>query len=160
MNSGLKITAINQLVDEFIDGTLSETEWTHHAHLIICAYFLSKYEYYDGVLRIKLGIIHYNESIGLENTIERGYHETMTLFWIWAVQSYLEDKSDWSLEDKINGLINSPFSKKYLPLFFYSEDCIFSRAARVSWVEPDQRVLDRESILNDYPSSIWYGDDH
>ena len=151
---------MNQLVKEFISGTLSETEWTHHAHLVVCVHFLSNYEYYDATLRIKLGIINYNESIGLENTIDRGYHETMTLFWIWAVQSYLIDKSDWSLEDKINSLIDSPFSKKYLPFFFYSEDCIFSREARAMWVEPDQRVLDHELILTEYPKSIWYGEDH
>ena len=159
MDSRLKITAINQLVDEFLNGTLSETEWTHRTHLVVCAHFLSRFEYYDATLRIKLGIIHYNESIGLENTIDRGYHETMTLFWIWAVNIYLEDNKDWTLEDKINGLMDSPFSKKYLPFFFYSEDHIFSRAARTRWVEPDIRILDRESIMTEYPASIWFGDD-
>lgn len=127
---------------------------------MVCAYFLSNYEYHEATLRIKLGIINYNEAIGLENTIERGYHETMTLFWIWAVDAFLEDKKDWSLEDKINALMDSPFSKKYLPFFFYSEDHLFSRAARVRWVGPDDRVLGRESILSEYPDSIWFGDDN
>ena len=159
MASDLKIAAINHLVEEFMSCNLSETEWTHHAHLIVCAHYLSSYEYYDALLRVKLGIIKYNDSIGLENTIDRGYHETMTLFWVWAVKAYLEDKSDWSLEDKINGLIDSAFSKKHLPFFFYSEDLIFSQKARARWVEPDVRALDREAILNEYPKSIWFGDD-
>ena len=159
MASRLKIKDINELVNEFISGTLSETEWTHDAHLIVCTHFLSKYEYHDATLRIKLGIIKYNESIGLENTIDRGYHETMTLFWVWTVKAYLENKSTWSLEDKINGLIDSPFSKKYIPFFFYSEELMFSHKARARWVEPDQRGLDRESIIHEFPKSIWYGDD-
>ena len=157
MDSKYKTAAINQLVHEFINGSLSETEWTHRAHLIVCTYFLSNYEYNDARLRIKLGIINYNQAIGLENTIERGYHETMTLFWIWAVDAFLEDKRKWSLEARINGLMESPFSKKYLPFFFYSEDHIFSRKARVRWVEPDERALDKDAIIEDYPKSMWYG---
>jgi len=155
--SAWNIGEINHLVEQFQKGTLSETEWTHNAHLIICTHFLSSYELYDATLRIKLGIIKYNEAIDLENTIERGYHETMTLFWIWAVGAYLEDKNTWSLEDKINGLLGSSFSKKYLPFFFYSEDHIFSHKARARWVEPDKRVLDGAVIINEYPDSIWYG---
>jgi len=160
MNTSLKIADIDLLVSEFVNGTLSETEWTHRAHLIVCAYFLSNYEQYDATLRIKLGIINYNKATGLENTIERGYHETMTLFWVWAVNAYLVDKLEWNLEAKINGLMESPFSKKYLPFFFYTEDLMFSRMARVRWVEPDQRGLNRKSILTEYPTSIWFGDDH
>lgn len=159
MNSEYKTVAINQLVTEFINGTLPETKWTHRAHLIVCAHFLSSFEYYEAMLLIKRGIIQYNKAIGLENTTERGYHETLTLFWIWAVNTYLEDKKDWTLEDKINGLLDSPFSKKYLPFFFYSEDHLFTGEARAIWIEPDQRSLDRDSILSEYPSSIWYGDD-
>ena len=83
----------------------------------------------------------------------------MTLFWVWTVKAYLENKSTWSLEDKINGLIDSPFSKKYIPFFFYSEELMFSHKARARWVEPDQRGLDRESIIHEFPKSIWYGDD-
>ena len=155
--SDIKITEINALVAEFIAGSLSKSEWTHHPHLIVCTYFLSKYELFDATLRIKLGIIKYNEAIGLENTIERGYHETLTLFWIWAVSAYLEDKESWSLAAKINGLLGSPFSKKYLPFFFYSEDHIFSRKARARWVDPDERALDKQAIIKEYSKSIWFG---
>jgi len=159
MKSELQIAAINELIAGFISCRLSREEWTHTAHLIVCVHFLSTYEYYDAILRIKLGIIKFNETIGLENSIDRGYHETMTLFWVWVVKAYLEDKSNWGLEDRVNGLLDSPFSKKYLPFFFYSEDLIFSRKARTRWVDPDERALDKQVIIEEFPKSIWFGDD-
>lgn len=149
--------SIQGIVKGFIDGTLPKTEWTHHAHLIICVHHLRTFEFYEATLMIKLGIIKYNDAIGLKNTIDRGYHETMTLFWIWVVDAFLEDHQERTIEEQINVLVDSPFSKKYLPFFFYSEDHIFSKEARTKWVEPDQRPLDKPSILSEYPSSIWYG---
>ena len=148
---------IDRLVQEFLDGTLSETEWTHQAHLIVCAYHLWKYDEYDATLRIKLGIIKYNEAIGLDNTIDRGYHETMTLFWIWVVRSFIDRYEETDIETIIYELLESPFAKKYLPFFFYSEDCIFSHQARATWIEPDTRRLDSDLIMSEYPQSIWYG---
>lgn len=149
--------SIDLLIREFLAGSLSETEWTHHAHLIVCAHHLWNFEHYDATLRIKIGIIKYNEAIGLENTIERGYHETLTLFWIWVVQSFKEknEASDWVVF--IQNLLNSPYSKKYLPFFFYSEDHIFSPEARATWVEPDVKELVASLIESEYPQSIWYG---
>jgi len=148
---------IDTVIQGFLDGSLTETQWTHQAHLVICLYHLLTYEFYDATLRIKLGIISYNRAIGLENTIERGYHETLTLFWIWAVNAFLVGKEDGVLESNIHELMESPFSKKYLPFFFYSEDHIFSHEARAKWVEPDERPLNAKAIIEEYPSSIWYG---
>ena len=148
---------IDEIVHGFLNGDLPEPQWTHHAHLVICLYHLMSFEYFDASLRIKLGIISYNESIGLKNTIDRGYHETLTLFWIWAVDAFLVDKKDESIECNLAALLDSPFSKKYLPFFFYTEEHIFSHEARVKWVESDVRKLDRKAIIEEYPVSIWYG---
>lgn len=148
---------IDRIVQGFLNGDLSETEWTHQAHLLICLHHLMSFDLHDATLRIKLGIIKYNEAIGLANTIERGYHETMTLFWVWVVDAFLADKRDVSIESNFQALIESPFSKKYLPFFFYSEDHIFNQEARVKWMTPDMRPLNSQAIMDEYPDSIWYG---
>jgi len=79
-NTDWNKSKIDHVVQGFLDGSLPETQWTHEAHLVICAYHLMHHDYYDAILRIKLSIIAYNEAIGLKNTIDRGYHETLTLF--------------------------------------------------------------------------------
>ena len=104
------LSSINQLVKQFEQGALSKEEWTHHAHLVVCSYYLYHYNYQEATLRIKLGIIRFNDAVGTENTIDGGYHETLTLFWIWAVNAYITDQSA-TLEELVNGLLNSPYSK-------------------------------------------------
>ncbi|MBT8220922.1 MAG: hypothetical protein KJP00_13915 [Bacteroidia bacterium] len=154
-NKVWKKEQIEQVAYQFDQCTLPEKEWTHQAHLIVSAWNLYKLEYNQAVLKLKLGIARYNESLGNQNTIEHGYHETLTLFWTWAIAGYLDRMCEQNPYQYINDLIRSPFGDKYLPFFFYSEDLLFSAKARVMWVEPDMHDLNHEAILEDYPESIW-----
>ena len=153
-----KAKSINQLIEQFENGSLPKEEWTHHAHLIVCAHYLHHFDLYEATLHIKLGIIRFNEAISIPNTMDGGYHETLTQFWIWAVNAF-KSEFNGQLDEMINRLLSSPHSKKYLPFFFYSEDLLFSPKSRVTWVGPDINPMDASLIISDFPSSIWYGDD-
>lgn len=147
------------LVKGFESGLLPSTDWTHHAHIVVSAWRLLHLSYYDAILQMKLGIPKYNVASGRSNTIDKGYHETLTIFWMWAIHGFIQNQKSKNPESVINDLLVSPFAKKYLPFFFYTEDLLFSPKARVQWVLPNERKLEIEAISKEYPESIWFGDD-
>ncbi|GAP93733.1 hypothetical protein NIES2104_02400 [Leptolyngbya sp. NIES-2104] len=70
-----------------------------------------------------------------------GYHETITRFWIYLIQNFLDrSNSHDSLLNLTNQTIH--FYSDPLVLFeYYSRDVIFSPEARCRWIEPNLKSL-------------------
>ncbi|RUT06787.1 hypothetical protein DSM106972_030440 [Dulcicalothrix desertica PCC 7102] len=131
---------IENLVAAFDNCTLAHGEWTHAAHLTVALWYLKNYELQEAVKHISQGIQKYNVAIGIQNTLNSGYHETITLFWIQVVQSFLlSTDAKGSILQLANQLVSN-FDKN-LPLQYYSYDLLISREARANWVEPDLKAL-------------------
>jgi len=90
---------------------------------------------------IREGIKRYNEAGGGVTTKDSGYHETVTLFYIWLVDDFVKglDETD-SIVEIANRLIKAR-GDKTLPLQYYSRERLMSWEARTRWVEPDLRPL-------------------
>ncbi len=132
---------IENLIWGFEAGTLPRAQWTHCAHLTIACWYLVCYPESEATGIIREGIRKYNKAVGIVTTRESGYHETMTLFWIRAVKSYL---SKATLECSLVGLVNDlvdRYADSKLPFDYYSRDRLMSWEARTEWVEPDLRPL-------------------
>jgi hypothetical protein len=80
---------VEHLVAEFRAGTWPLAKWTHRAHLVVALWHLRHYPLAEATQLIREGIQRYNRAQGIPTTPTRGYHETLTLFWIWAVNRYL-----------------------------------------------------------------------
>ncbi len=133
---------IETLINEFEACTLPREKWTHHAHLTMALVYLKRYPVFDATGKIRSGIQRLNEAHGVKMTKDHGYHETITLFYIWAVGKYLQGAdSECSLVELANGLINSRYAEKNFPLEFYSRDRLMSWEARIGWIEPDLKSL-------------------
>jgi hypothetical protein len=129
------------LVRGFENGTLPRAQWTHRAHLTVACWYLICYAEPEATLRVREGIKRYNSAQGIVTTKERGYHETMTLFWVRMVHSHLAKATlDSPLTHLINGLV-ARFSDKDLPFEYYSHDRLMSLEARTRWMEPDLKLL-------------------
>jgi hypothetical protein len=63
-------------------GALPKEEWTHAAHVAVCAYFSALLQPEAVFLRMKNGILRHNEAVGTPNSEDRGYHETLTVLWV------------------------------------------------------------------------------
>ena len=134
---------IERLVAAFYDCSLPQKQWTHYAHLTVGLWHRLHYGMAEAILRVRFGIQTYNESCGVKMTPQGGYHETITLFYLWAIGEYLESAGDDTpLVDLANGLLNSPLGDRKLPLAYYSRECLFSWEARVGWIEPDLKPLE------------------
>jgi hypothetical protein len=130
--------AVRHLGEGLIACTLTREEWTHEAHLAACLYILA--ERPDLVAERDLpGLIRrFNESVGGVNSDTEGYHETITQVYIRGVRGFLaRTEVDLPLFEKVNGLLLAPEGRRDWPLGFYSRELLFSKRARLGWVEPD-----------------------
>ncbi|HJQ34708.1 MAG TPA: hypothetical protein VJ866_21345 [Pyrinomonadaceae bacterium] len=130
------------LVRGFEDCTLPREEWTHAAHLTVALWHLLQYDWPEAVRRVRLGIQRYNAAHGIRTTPTGGYHETLTLFWLRHVRTFLEGGRNEAraLVHLANELAAT--ADKSLPLEHYTRERLFSPEARAHWVEPDIKPLD------------------
>jgi hypothetical protein len=135
---------IEDFIEEFESCTLKRVRWTHAAHLTVALWYLMHYSQNEATTLIRNGIQRYNQSQGIVMTRENGYHETITLFYIWTVSKYIaEEGGERSIAELANGLIGGRYGERSFPLEYYSRDRLMSWEARIGWVEPDLKPLER-----------------
>src|SRR5947209_18398061 len=129
------------LVRGFDDCTLPRERWTHSAHLTVALWNLLQYDWPEASARVRAGIKRYNAAHAVATTPTTGYHETLTLFWLRRVRSFLEDGCNEArpLVALPNELVAT--ADKNLPLAYYTRERLFSPEARAGWVEPDLKPL-------------------
>ena len=137
---------IAALVRGFESCTLPFARWTHEAHLTVALWFLAHHDPDEATERIRHGIQRYNLANGVIQTPQRGYHETITRLYIWAVGRYLAERraepSPPALLVLTNDLLASPYGERAFPLTYYTRERLMSWEARTGWVEPDLRALE------------------
>jgi hypothetical protein len=131
------------VVNQFITCTLPKEKWTHEAHLITCVWHLENYNQLESICLLRSRIITYNVSVGGQNTVTGGYHETLTQFYVKIIYSFLRNLDDPNLtfEQKCEKLLNSPLASRDYPLVHYTKELLFSLACRAIWVEPDLKHI-------------------
>jgi hypothetical protein len=128
---------VERLVARFEDRTLPHAEWTHRAHLTVALWYVSRHSPDDALDRMRAGILGLNDAHGVPTTPTRGYHETITRFYMHIVGRHLAHVSsagDWA--ERANRLVEL-LGGKDLPLKHYSETRLKSAEARAGWLEPD-----------------------
>jgi len=119
------------VVRAFLDGHLGAERWDHPAHLAVCHHLLAEEgEPEAAVTRMRPLIQSHNARVGVKG---RGYHETITRFYVWAVHH--ADAA--SPED----LLADPALDRGAPLRHWSPTALGSPEAATGWVEPDRAPL-------------------
>ena len=75
----------NDFLKAFENCTLPFPEWKHRAHLKIAYLYLRQYPFPQALNRVRGNIKRYNAATNTPESLERGYHETMTVAWLWLV---------------------------------------------------------------------------
>ncbi|HEX9946627.1 MAG TPA: hypothetical protein VGA98_03720 [Allosphingosinicella sp.] len=135
-------SAVRHIGEGLLARTLRREEWTHEAHLAACCWLVLERPDIAPERQLPDLIRRFNESVGGVNSDSEGYHETITQCFIRAVRVYLaRTHSALPLVEKVNGLLASEEGKRDWPLCFYDPKTLFSREARLGWVEPDLGAL-------------------
>lgn len=136
------IDEIKNLITSFNNCTLARSKWNHSAHLTVALWYLTQYEQKPAINLIRQSIQRYNAAMNIQTTLTSGYHETLTLFWIYMVHRYLSISDRNSpLVGLSNKLIHT-FPDKNLPKEYYIQNLLMSWEARRRWTDPDLKPLD------------------
>ena len=134
------------LVDSFDRCTLPREQWNHRAHLVYALVKLLDDE--DGGEAIRAGILRYAAAQGIAQTLEGGYHESITRFYIAIVRRFIaETDVNRPLPLLVEELMDR-FGDRQLPFQYYSKQRLMSWQARTEWVEPDLQPLNPYESLD------------
>jgi len=126
---------IKTLVEAFETGTISESDWRHAEHLAVALFYLANHDFETALTKMRGGIFNLLRAFKVDLTKEMPYHETLTVFWMRAVDDFRRSKQDAPLPEICREL-TAAFDKDY-PLKFYSRELLFSERARREFVEAD-----------------------
>jgi hypothetical protein len=80
----------DDLAKAFLACTLPKKEWTYHAHLRVGLWHLMRHDAKETLALLRTRIQRYNASRGTLNTDHSGYHETITRFYVWVIDRFLQ----------------------------------------------------------------------
>lgn len=134
-------TQVREFVSQFADRTLPRESWTHAAHITVAVVYLRSLPEESVLGTLRDDICAYNVACGVRNTKTSGYHETLTRFWLRAVQDTLRVTSaELPLHEQANWVCER-LSDSRLPLRHWERDALLSPFARANWLEPDKEPL-------------------
>lgn len=117
--------------------TLPRERWTHAAHLAAALYVLTRRRDLHAERDLPRLIQRYNAVIGVADVGLRGYHETITQFYIRAIRHFLLRRgAGRGLASLCNELIASPLGGRDFIFAYYSREALFSLEAKGRFVEP------------------------
>ncbi len=132
---------IEAVVSGFEDCTLPDSQFKHAEHLTVALSYLhrSRLTVEDATTRMREALYRYLDHYADDR---QAYNETITLFWIGIVSSFLA-RTDTArpIEDISNEMIES-FGNSNLIYDYFSREHLLSSEARKAWVEPNLKPLD------------------
>jgi hypothetical protein len=128
-------------LDEFVRAwearTLPKVQWTHAAHVAVCAFYTAEFGHAEALRRMRTGIPLYNVAVGGENTDNAGYHETLTCLWANIVRDFLAATVFPTTFDAVQAAVLRYGQERKLHQAFYRYDVVADHRARREWVPPD-----------------------
>ncbi len=125
-------------IQRFEDGQISAQDWNHAAHVAMAATYV--WQYGEAAFhRIRAGIHHLNWHHGTISTEDRGYHETLTVFWTHVLEAFCREHREKGRLAAVNCAVATLPAGMFQA--YYSFDVVKSREARRMWIAPDLKPL-------------------
>ena len=104
---------IERLVRDFESCAIRAADFHHREHLIVTVWYLQTLSRAETVDRMRSGLLRFLDHHGVDR---KKYSEEVTVFWVDAVASHLEEMgSEASLVEKVNQIISSFSSTAHTP---------------------------------------------
>lgn len=132
---------IEAVVRGFENCTLSDSQFKHAEHLTVALSYLQalRLTVPQATERLREALYRFLDHHAGER---QAYHETITIFWIKRVDSFLEKMhSARPIKEVANELIEA-FGNSNLIYDYYSREHLLTAEAKKRWAEPDLKALD------------------
>lgn len=129
---------IEHVLSGYASRSLKEEEWTHHAHLMVALNRCLHQGAKDALHMMRQEISALNVSLGGINDETRGYHESITRFWVNRTMNFIYQHSFDSFQTYCNAYISSHMGHPRSPWWFYQSKTLEDSVARTSWVQSDR----------------------
>ncbi len=129
-----------ELLESFESCEIPHNEWTHQAHVRVAYLYLRRHGTHEGLSRIRSGIKALNAAHGTPDSLERGYHETITVAFVRLISKALSEDDRCSTSAELCERHPELLSKAILDRF-YSQNRLISTEAKAGFVEPDLMPL-------------------
>jgi hypothetical protein len=133
--------AVEAVVRGFEDCTLPDSDFDHPSHLTVALSYLhcSRLTVPQATERMRGALYRFLDHYGEDR---RKYNETITLFWIKLVRSFLDrTNTDRPLEEITNEMIEACGGSQLI-YEYYTKERLSSEEARKQWIDPDVKPLD------------------
>jgi len=124
------VKAADAIADAMTACRLPKSEWTHEAHVQAGLSLVLRMGASQALTVLREAIPRYNVSTKTPNTDSGGYHDTLTVYYVWAIDELL--RQGVSPED----IVAHPLVSRTAPLDFWNRDELFTVDARRHWVAP------------------------
>ena len=127
------VVLADQIATGLLDRTLPKPEWTHEGHILACVSLVRRLGPAEALEVLRAAIPPYNEATGVANTPTGGYHDTITVYYVWAIDLLL------AAGLTVAELLADPLVERTALLAWWDRDVLMSPGARASWLPPTRR---------------------
>ena len=124
------VKAADAIADAMTACRLPKSEWTHEAHVQAGLSLVLRMGARQALATLREAIPRYNVSTNTPNTDTGGYHDTLTVYYVWAINELLRDGIS------PENIVTHPLVSRTAALDFWNRDDLFSVDARRHWVAP------------------------
>ena len=130
-------SSLRAFIRQWEERTLPKVEWTHAAHVVVCAFYAAEHDPTEALQRMREGIPLYNLAVGGQNTEDSGYHETLTCFWAHIIRDFIVSAQFPTSFVAAEATVLRYGQERKLHTSYYSYDVVANRLARRQWIPPD-----------------------
>ena len=136
--------SLDQFLADFETAAIPFSDWTHSAHIAMACCYIQKLPLAELLPGVRERIKSYNVRGGGQNTDSSGYHETLTVLWLWVLKEFVEEQAEQKNRLQMVLAAIEKYGGNRLYPEFYSYEVAKSVDARRRWVEPDRKLLPDE----------------
>lgn len=128
-----------ELLEAFESQSLTHEQWNHRAHLRVAYMYLSEHGFEQGFIRIRDGIKKLNAVHQVPESLDRGYHETITHAFARIVSVMIKAHNEPLGITNSEGFCEAHphLLQKTVLRLYYTRSRIMTAQAKAEFVEPD-----------------------
>jgi len=132
----------DEFVQQFESCSFPFEQWHHREHVKLAYLYLVRFGFADASRRLREGIRAYNAANKVPDAPMRGYHETLTLFWLRLIQMTVQEYGPRATADEFFEF-HPQLGEKKIHRLFYSPELFMTPRVKSEFVEPDLTSLPR-----------------